>query len=132
MRASHYAHALQSLMRAKPQEQDSILEHFFEVIKKNDHEHLLKKIVRSFARLHERELKQSTIEVVTVSAIHENEVQQILKKTPFSKILTTSHKRVDRKVDDSIVGGVIVRTGSQRVDASYKRALTELYQHITN
>lgn len=132
MRAFHYARALEDLLKEEPKNEEEILRNFFETIEKNGHEHLLKKILRSFTRINQRNLKQSTIEVVTAKPIAETEVQKILKQSPFNKILTTSHKRVARTIDESIVGGIIVRTGSERVDQSYKRALTELYQHITN
>jgi ATP synthase F1 delta subunit len=131
MRAAHYAHALEELLKESPAKETELVERLFTVIKENGHEHLLKKVLRSFTRLHERDLKKSTIEVITATPLPESEVVKLLKKAPFSKILTADHRHVSRKVDDSIVGGAIVRTGSQRIDQSYKRALIELYQHIT-
>lgn len=132
MRAYHYARALEDLIKEDPKNEEQIMRHFFETIEKNGHEYLLRKVLRSFIRLNQRAVKLSTIEVVTAEPIADTEVQKILKQSPFNKILTTSHKRVARTVDDTLIGGIIVRTGSERVDNSYKRALTELYQHITN
>ena len=69
--------------------------------------------------------------MVTATPIAEAEVQKLLKEERFSKILSKDHRHVARKVDETIVGGTIMRTGSERVDGSYKRALIDLYQDIT-
>ncbi len=131
MRAAHYAHALEELLKAHPEKESELVERMFTVVHENGHDHLLKKILRSFTRLHERDAKKSTIEVVTATPIAEAEVQKLLKQDPFKKILSADHKHVKRTVDETIVGGTIVRTGGERIDTSYKRALIELYQHIT-
>lgn len=131
MRAAHYAHALEELLKEQPTKETELVERLLTVVHENGHDHLLKKILRSFTKLHERDAKKSTIEVVTSSPITESEVQKLLKIDPFKRILSPDHKHVKRSVDDTIVGGTIVKTGGQRIDQSYKRALIELYQHIT-
>lgn len=131
MRASHYAHALHQLLREQPSKESELIKQTLKTVHENGHDHLLHKILRSFTRLEERSSKRHTIEVVTSAPISETDVQKILKKDPFKKILSADHKHVKRTVDDSIIGGVIVRTGAERVDTSYKRALIQLYQHIT-
>lgn len=35
-------------------------------------------------------------------------------------------------IDPSLVGGVVVEKGHQRIDASYKRALKDLFERITD
>lgn len=131
MRASHYAHALDELLKENPKKESELLERLLQIVHENGHNHMLKKILRSFTRLHEQSAKKNTIEVISDKPISETDVQKILKKEPFKKILTAEHKHVKRSVDDSIIGGIIVRTGGERIDTSYKRALIELYQHIT-
>jgi F0F1-type ATP synthase delta subunit len=131
MRAAHYAHALEELLKEQPGKETELVERLLIVVHENGHDHLLKKILRSFTKLHERDAKKSTIEVVTSSPITESEVQKLLKVDPYKRILLADHKHVKRTVDDTIVGGAIIRTGGQRIDQSYKRALIELYQHIT-
>ena len=131
MRAAHYAYALEELLREEPTKETELVDRMLTVVHQNGHDHLLKKILRAFTKLHDRHIKRSTIEVVTATPITEADVQKLLKSEPFKKILSADHKHVKRTVDDSIVGGTIVRTGAERVDTSYKRALIELYQHIT-
>ena len=131
MRAAHYAHALEELIKEQPAKEVEFVERLFTVMHENGHDHLLKKVLRSFTRLHERDQKKTTIEVITATPVTEGEVVKLLKNEPFSKILSKDHRHVARKVDETIVGGTIVRTGSERVDASYKRGLIELYQDIT-
>ncbi len=131
MRAAHYAHALEQLLKEHPESETELIERLVVVVRDNGHHHLLSKILRSFTKLHERDEKRNTIEVITATAVGETDIQRLLKSDPFKRILSTKHKHVKRTIDDSIVGGTIVRTGSQRVDASFKRALIELYQNIT-
>jgi F-type H+-transporting ATPase subunit delta len=131
MRAFHYARALESLYKDDPSKENEVVERLLAVMHENGHDHLLKKVLRSFQKLHERDRKKSTIEIVSATPIAEGEVVKLLKKEPFSKILSTKHRHVTRSVDDSIVGGVVVKTGSERVDASFKRSLIDLYEHIT-
>lgn len=131
MRAAHYAHALHQLLREHPTKEAELLKQTLKAVDENGHNHLLNKILRSFSRLEERSAKKNTIEVVTSVPITEHDVQKILKKDPYKKILSATHKHVKRTVDNSIIGGVVVKTGGERIDTSYKRALIEIYQHIT-
>ena len=131
MRASHYARALLELSKDEPKNVDTLVERLWQLMQKNGHQHLAKKVLRAFTKMSQREEKMSTIEVITAVPIAETSVQKILKKAPFYNVLSTSHKKVLRTVDESVVGGVIVKTGSRRVDQSFKRSLSELYQHIT-
>ena len=128
MRATSYARALHSALQEHPEREEKLLEQFISVVKGNGHAHLLAKIVRSLERILAKELKASTIEVTGAKSLSEEEITQFLKKEPFKHALTASHKRVERKVDASIIGGIIVRAGNTLIDGSYKRSLLDLYQ----
>ena len=131
MRASYYARALHSALKEHPEMEEKLLKQFAETVKANGHTYLLPKIVRSFGKLREKEEKGNTIQDTSAVSLSEQQTQELLKKEPFKHALSTSHKKVIRTVDSSLVGGVIVKTGNERIDASYKRALLDLYQHIT-
>lgn len=131
MRASYYAKALRAIRVEGAIPEDKLIEHFLSTLAQNGHTHMLPKILRSYARTEAKEASQSTIEVTSAKSMTEAEVQSLLKKDPFRNVLTASHKKVVRKTDATLVGGVVVRTGTTRYDASYKRMLLELYQSLT-
>ena len=131
MRAAHYAHALYSAITDHPKDEEKLVGNFIEALKVNGHTHFLPRIIRSLERYHARDEKERTISITSGKELSEKDTQEILRKEPFKNLLTASHKRVERIVDDSVIGGVIVRTKAVRVDASYKRALLELYKSIT-
>ena len=131
MRASYYAKALREIEVSGKIPEEKLVDHFLGILTQNGHTHMLPKILRSYERMRSKEEAQSTIEVISAAPMTEHEVQSLLKKDPFRNALTASHKKVIRKTDATLVGGVVVRSGTTRHDASYKRMLLELYQSLT-
>lgn len=131
MRASYYAKALREIETSGTIPEEKLVEHFLGVLAQNGHTHMLPNILRSYERMRSKEEAQGTIEVTSATSMAESEVQALLKKDPFRNVLTASHKKVIRKTDPTLVGGVVVRSGTTRYDASYKRMLLELYQSLT-
>lgn len=130
MRASWYARALYELHQGSQRDEATLVKHFVDTVSRNGHAHMLRKIVAHFEKLVRRGERDRTIEVHTAQEIPEKEVLTLLKKAPFSAVLSGAEKRVVRKTDPSLVGGAIVRSRYVRVDASYKRMLTDLYQSL--
>ena len=130
MRGTHYAHALQEILKSSPKDEDTLLKNFAGTVVANGHAHLFPKIIKSFERMLAKDVKAGTIEVTSAKPLAQEEVAALLKKEPFKNALSVSHKRVERKVDDGIIGGIVVRTGTTRIDGSYKRALLDLYQSL--
>ncbi len=128
MRASWYAKALIHLAPSMPE--DELVTRLVSTLKHNGHMHMLPKIVRAYERLVSRRDRHSTITVTTERPYEQAEITQLLRQDDFAKTLTTTHKRVVRVVDPTIVGGAIVRTSKDRVDRSYKRALLDLYRSL--
>lgn len=130
MRASYYAKALREIEVSGKIPEDKLVDHFLRTLTQNGHAHMLPKIVRSYERIRNNEEAQSTVEVTSASPMTEQDVQALLKKDPFRNVLTASHKKVIRKTDTTLIGGAVVRSGTTRYDASYKRMLLELYQSL--
>ncbi len=130
MKASYYAKALREIETSGKIPEAKLVDHFLGILTQNGHAHMLPKILRSYQRIRSKEETQSTIEVTSAESLSEHDVQALLKKAPFSNVLTASHKKVIRKTDPTLVGGVVVRSGTTRYDASYKRMLLELYQSL--
>ncbi len=130
MRAIHYAHALHEALAEHPEHTEKLLKHFVETVVANSHTHLFPKIIKSYARIAAKDEKAGTIEVTSAVPLSEPEVLALLKKEPFSHAIHAAHKRVVRKTDPTITGGVVVRSGTVRIDASYKQMLRELYSNM--
>ncbi|MDO8520637.1 MAG: F0F1 ATP synthase subunit delta [bacterium] len=132
MRASHYAQAFHDLVFARTIEEGTLVKQFVATVKENGHAHLFRKILRSLERIMRREEKQSTIEVTSAAALSKEEVGTLLKKEPWKHVLSSGHKKVVRKTDETLIGGMVLRTSTAKIDASHKRALLDLYQSLTS
>ena len=130
MRAAHYAKALHELSVSSKHEEGQILKYFVKTVIENGHAHLFPKIVKAFERLITKDTKRSTIRITSATAMTEEKILELLRKEPFKHALSPKHKHVERRMDDSIVGGVVVESGTTLIDASYKRMLLDLYQSL--
>jgi F0F1-type ATP synthase delta subunit len=133
MRARHYAEAIKSLIDSAPNEKtaERYIENAAKTILENGHGALVPRILRRLRSMIESDRKQKTITVVSADDVSESEVGALLKKEPFSTLLSGTHRYVERKKDPALVGGVVVRTRTMRADTSDKRALLDLYHHLT-
>lgn len=132
MRASHYAKALYELTASKQLDEGKLVSHFVDTIRANGDAHQLPRIMRAYEKLMAKTEKQKTIEVVSAKELSESDVAKLLKTDSFKKLLSPEHKKVSRRVDETLVGGAIVSVSGTRVDASYKRTLLDLYQSIVS
>lgn len=130
MKASYYAKALREIEVSGKIPEQKLVDQFLATLTENGHAHMLRKILRSYERIRNKDEAEGTIAITSAKQLSEQEVQSLLKKEPFSNVLTASHKKVIRKTDDTLIGGVVVRSGTTRYDASYKRMLLELYQSL--
>jgi F-type H+-transporting ATPase subunit delta len=130
MRASTYAQAFHELAATEKIEGEKLVKQFVATVLGNGHAHLLPKIVRVLDRIEKRTEDQATIEVTSATALSPEKVAQLLKREPFKHALSAAHKKVVRKVDATLIGGAVVRTGAQKIDASYKSSLITLYQSL--
>lgn len=131
MRASWYSQALHEILASHKGDDAKLLDQFTQTVVRNGHAHMFPKILRSFERLEAKKQKEATIEVTTAAPLEDKEVAELLRKSPFKNVLSASHRTVQRKIDKTITGGVVVRTNTMRIDASHKRMLLDLYQKIT-
>jgi len=66
---------------------------------------------------------ESTAEVVTATALTDKQIDQISKSL---KKVIGSDVAIDAKVDESVLGGLIVKIGSRMVDGSLRTKLQQL------
>jgi|GEM_PF-1746775 len=131
MRASYYAKALYDLGTSSSLTPDALLSNFLSVVSLNGHQHMLPRIVRFYEKSLKKREKEEIIGVTTAVESSQTDITALLRKEPFSKILSSSHKRVVRSVNPGIIGGVVVKTNSSRIDASHKNSLIQIYQQMT-
>ena len=131
MRASWYAKALYALADEGKTSDDVLVHNLVATVNANGHAHMFPAILRSLKRLDAKEAKKHTIIVTTAEPASQEDVSKLLRKEQFATLLSADHKRVERNVDSSIVGGAIVKTHARMIDTSHKTALWNLYQEMT-
>jgi F0F1-type ATP synthase delta subunit len=129
MRASHYAQALAELIREHPTtNHGGLLKKFVETVLKNGHANLFPRIVKSFAQIEKKQQALHTIEVISATPLSAHEIDHALKGGGIEK---AEHQVVTARVDDTLIGGTIVRTHATRIDSSWKRELLALYTRMS-
>jgi F-type H+-transporting ATPase subunit delta len=85
-------------------------------------------IQREFERLIAREARVLELELTTAVELSDEEAARVV-----GQIEEASGRRVEatRRVDPSIIGGIVVQAGSQRLDASVRGRLNQLRQELT-
>jgi F0F1-type ATP synthase delta subunit len=133
MRAIDYAHAFLDIYGSPGHTDDGVLvANLVKTVERHGHQHLLRKIQRHIEKQLQKNEKKRTITVLSSNEVSEQEVAALLRTEPYRSILETEHKIVDRIVDPTLVGGIVVKTLSREIDTSYKRKLIDLYQHAIN
>jgi len=129
MRASHYAKALAEIVREHPTEEHGrMVKQFVEIVKKNGHTNLFPRIVSAFARIEKKEQSLRTILVISALPLSAEEVDQALEARGIER---TKDQVVTALIDDTLIGGVVVRTHATRIDSSWKRELLALYARMS-
>jgi ATP synthase F1 delta subunit len=87
----------------------------------------IEEIAREFERLMAREEHRLTVELTTARELTDDEAQAIV-----SQIEEAAGRKVEatRTVDPDLVGGIVLRAGSYRVDASVRGRLERLRQQL--
>ena len=102
---------------------DPITANFLGVLARNGRKGELRAIIRAFGRLAAEHRGETTAEVVTARPLNDDQVAQLKQK------LRTRAGRdvaIDAQVDPAILGGIVVKLGSQRIDASIRTKLNRL------
>lgn len=99
------------------------------LLQKKGHLHLYKNILINLLRRLEQ---SSQTQIATVTVAKEEAVDELKNaiSNALSQLNVTSKPEII--TDPNIVGGLLVETKDQRIDATYKSALLRLYRKITN
>ena len=104
---------------------DPITANFVGVLARNGRKRELRAVIRAFRRLAADHRGETTAEIVTARPLNDDQVAALKAQ------LRTRARRdvtIDATVDPNILGGLIVKLGSQMIDSSIRTKLNRLAQ----
>ena len=104
-------------------ELDKITGNFLGVLATNDRLRQLLEIIRLFGRLAAEHRGETTAEVTSARALDDEQIAALKAKLGQR---AGNDIRIEQRVDPSILGGIVVRLGSQMIDASIRTKLNTL------
>lgn len=129
MNADLYATALyQALDGAHEREHEQLLARFVHLIRSRRHERLLPAIVRAFEKRVSRASQEHVVHITFARDTDANDMDGLLTRD----IRTVGAQDAPRRMteDRTLIGGYVITTRGQRIDASYKRTLLEMYHSL--
>ncbi|MCL6684246.1 F0F1 ATP synthase subunit delta [Sphingomonas alba] len=102
---------------------DPLTRRFLGVLAKNGRLSQLDSVIRIFARLAAEHRGETTAEVTSAFPLNDDQLAALKGRL---KVNAGTDVAIDAKVDPSILGGIVVRLGSQMIDASIKTKLNTL------
>lgn len=103
----------------------TIVAQFVGLVCQNRRAYALASIMTGFAALEAKERGEITAEIISVSKL--NAVQEKAVKTQLKKKFGKD-VRIDATIDPAMLGGLIVKVGSQMIDGSLRTKLNSLKQ----
>ncbi len=104
---------------------DPVTTSFLGVLARNGRKSELRKVIRAYGRLAAEHRGETTAEVVTARPLNDDQLaalrQQLRARVGRDVIL-------DASVDPTLLGGIVVKLGSQQIDASIRTKLNRLAQ----
>ena len=102
---------------------DPLTANFLGVLARNGRKGQLQQIIRSFRRLASEHRGETTAEVVTARPLNDDQLTQLRQQL---RTRAGRDVNLDLTVDPNILGGMVVKLGSQQIDASIRTKLNRL------
>jgi F-type H+-transporting ATPase subunit delta len=104
---------------------DPITSDFVGVLARNGRKNQLRAVIRAFRRLAAEHRGETIADVVTARPLNDDQLSQLR-----TQLRTRAGRDVNigAQVDPTILGGIVVKLGSQRIDASIRTKLNRLAQ----
>ena len=104
---------------------DPITANFLGVLARNGRKDKLRPVIRAFRRLAAEHRGETTADVITARPLNDDQVAALKQqlRTRAGRDVT-----IDAKIDPEILGGLVVKLGSQMIDASIRTKLNRLAQ----
>jgi F-type H+-transporting ATPase subunit delta len=102
---------------------DPITANFLGVLARNGRKSELRKVIRAYRRLAAEHRGETTAEVVTARPLSDDQLAALKQQLRTRAGRDVS---IDAAVDPDILGGIVVKLGSQQIDASIRTKLNRL------
>jgi F-type H+-transporting ATPase subunit delta len=102
---------------------DPITVNFLGVLARNGRKNALRAVIRAFGRLAAEHRGETTAEVVTARPLNDDQLSALKAQLRARAGRDVS---IEASVDPNILGGLVVKLGSQRIDASIRTKLNRL------
>jgi F-type H+-transporting ATPase subunit delta len=102
---------------------DALTTNFLGVLARNGRKSQLQPVIRAYRRLAAEHRGETTAEIVTARPLNDDQLAQLRSqlRTRAARDVT-----IDATVDPNILGGIVVKLGSQQIDASIRTKLNRL------
>ena len=104
---------------------DAITTNFLGVLAKNGRKNELRSILRAFRRLAAEHRGETTAEIVTARPLKDDQLDALKSQL---RARAGREVNIEATVDAALLGGIVVKLGSQRIDASIRTKLNRLAQ----
>ena len=104
---------------------DPITANFLGVLARNGRKGQLRAVARLFKRLASEHRGETTAEVITARPLADDQMAQLKQQL---RARAGRDVAIETQVDPSILGGIVVKLGSQMIDASIRTKLNRLAQ----
>ena len=102
---------------------DPITTNFLGVLAKNGRKNQLQPVVRAFRRLAAEHRGETTAEVVTAHPLKDDQLAALKQQL---RARAGRDVAVETRIDPEILGGIVIKMGSQMIDASIRTKLNRL------
>lgn len=104
---------------------DGITANFLGVLARNGRKNQLRSVIRAFKRLAAEHRGETTADIITARPLNDDQVAALKQQL---RARAGRDVTIDAIVDPNILGGIVVKLGSQRIDASIRTKLNRLAQ----
>ncbi|MFL6721184.1 MAG: F0F1 ATP synthase subunit delta [Sphingomonas sp.] len=102
---------------------DPITAKFLGVLARNGRKNQLRSVIRAFGRLAADHRGEASAEIVTARPLGDDQLAALRQQL---RARAGRNVTIDAQVDPNILGGIVVKLGSQRIDASIRTKLNRL------
>jgi F-type H+-transporting ATPase subunit delta len=102
---------------------DPVTAKFLGVLARNGRKKQLRNVIRAYRRLAAEHRGEATAEVVTARPLNDDQLSQLRQQL---RARAGRDVTIDAAVDPNILGGIVVKLGSQQIDASIRSKLNRL------
>jgi F-type H+-transporting ATPase subunit delta len=104
---------------------DPITANFLGVLARNGRKNELRAVIRAYRRLAAEHRGETTAEIVTARPLNDDQLAALKQQL---RTRAGRDVNIDATVDPNILGGIVVKLGSQQIDASIRTKLNRLAQ----